>query len=110
MLWRLHNTLGATAGAISQAPRFPNLSRRSYFQVVAATIEPGAVIRRLAEMLNDDSKLTQQCCLVFDGLYELLKGEKATIASKKSDGKKRIQLGTGGTMSAPHSADASGRK
>src|SRR5262249_18901956 len=56
----------------------------------------GAVIRGLAEMLKDDRKLTQQCCLVFDGLYELLKREQATIASKKSDGKKRINLGTGG--------------
>jgi hypothetical protein len=28
--------------------------------------------------------------------YELLKREKAAIASKKSDGKKRIHIGTGG--------------
>jgi hypothetical protein len=56
----------------------------------------GAVIRGLADMLNDDRKLTQQCCLVFDGLYGLLKRDQATMAGKKSDGKKRIQLGTGG--------------
>jgi len=96
MIRRPHNTLGATTGAISRSLRFPNLPRRRYFRGVAAAAELGAVIRGLAEMLNDDSKLTQQCCLVFDGLYELLKGEKATIASKKSNGKKRIQLGTGG--------------
>jgi hypothetical protein len=58
MLRRLHNTLGATTGAISRSLRFPNLPRRRYFQAVAAAAELGAVIRGLAEMLNDDIKLT----------------------------------------------------
>jgi hypothetical protein len=92
MIWRLHNTLGATAGAISQAPRFPNRTRRGYFQAVAAAAEQGAVIRGLARMLNDDSKLTQQCCLVFDGFYELLKEEKATIASALHFGSRSLPL------------------
>jgi hypothetical protein len=52
MLRRLHDTLGATTDAISQAPRFPNLPWRRYFQAVAAAAELGAVIRGLAEMLN----------------------------------------------------------
>jgi len=47
----------------------------------------GAVIRGLAESLKDDRKLAQQCCPVFDGLYELFARERKTTGGGKDGGK-----------------------
>jgi hypothetical protein len=47
----------------------------------------GAVIRGLAESLNDDRKLAQQCGPIFDGLYELLAQESKTTSGGKDGGK-----------------------
>jgi len=54
----------------------------------------GAVIRGLAEMRKDDRKLAQQCGPLFDGLYELLRREAATVSGRQN-ARKQSPRGTG---------------
>jgi len=58
----------------------------------------GKIIRGLADLLKEDRKLVEQCCPIFDGLYELIgKGEtvsnQQTTTEKHSE--KRIRKGEG---------------
>jgi hypothetical protein len=48
----------------------------------------GAVIHGLADTLEDDRKLAQQCGPIFDGLYELFRRGNETAATKKTRGKR----------------------
>ncbi|HST21173.1 MAG TPA: chromate resistance protein ChrB domain-containing protein [Blastocatellia bacterium] len=51
-----------------------------------------AVIRGLADLLKDDRKLMQQCTPIFDGLYELLRGDDKKI--KMEGSKKQVRGST----------------
>ncbi len=58
----------------------------------------GAVIRALADTLKDDRKLAQQCGLIFDGLYELLRREHESKTTNNRG--KRRRAGKPGKRSA----------
>jgi hypothetical protein len=58
----------------------------------------GKIIRGLADLLKEDRKLVEQCCPIFDGLYELIgRGEalsnNQTIEGKRSEKRTRKREG-----------------
>jgi hypothetical protein len=48
-----------------------------------------AIIRSLARLLRDDSKLVEQCNLIFDGLYQLLSRDEDSTKEKASGNQTR---------------------